>query len=101
MKSLLVLAFVFLILVLPKTVWGATYFIDFVGGSDSNIGISKSAPLKHAPGMQGCLNICGSTIPQAGDRFIFKGGVAWDRTSFPLNIAWSGTAGNPIYFGVD
>jgi len=79
----------------------ATYYIDYASGNDSNNGTSKSTPWQRAPGMPGCASSCNSTTPQPGDRFLFKGGVTWDHTALQWNITWSGTSGNPIYFGVD
>jgi hypothetical protein len=77
-----------------------TYYIDFVGGSNSNNGTSKTSPWKHAPGMVGCVATCGTT-PRPGDRFIFKGGVTWPNAVFTWVWTWSGTAANRIYIGVD
>ncbi len=79
----------------------ATYYIDFASGADSNNGTAKATPWKRAPGMQGISGAAAAKTPNAGDRFIFKGGVTWDHTCFQMNIAWSGASGNPIYFGVD
>jgi hypothetical protein len=80
------------------TAHGATYYVDFASGADTNAGTSKSAPWKHAPGMNG---FGASYVHAAGDRFIFKGGVAWDSTVFNWSISDSGSAGNVDYYGVD
>ena len=79
----------------------ATYYVDFASGANTNSGISKNSPWKYAPGMSGCALNCAVFGLQPGDRVIFKGGVAWDVTAFPLKVNASGTSGNPIYFGVD
>ena len=82
-----------------------TFYIDYEMGNDANNGTSKTFPWKRHPFMNG---FGGSYSHQAGDHFIFKGGVVWPSSSLPLNIyraAWnlksSGTAENPDYYGVD
>src|SRR5581483_2565408 len=77
------------------------FYIDFVGGSDSNSGLSEAAPLKRAPGMQGCSGSCAAISPSGGFGFILKGGVTWDSTTQPWNWNWSGNSGAPIYIGYD
>src|SRR5882757_365431 len=83
---------------LAASLSAATYYVDFSGGSDANSGTSKSAPWRHQPYMQGWT---GNYSHQAGDRFIFKGGVTWTAPSFTMTIAGSGVSGNPDYYGVD
>ena len=75
----------------------ATYYIDFASGSDSSAG-TKASPWKRHPYMAG---FTGSYTHQAGDQFIFKGGVTWDHTAFALTIAAGGSANTPDYYGVD
>jgi putative cofactor-binding repeat protein len=86
--------------VLPRT-FPATYYVDFASGSDENSGVSKDSPWQYAPGMYGCSFNCSSITLNPGDRVIFKGGVTWDSTSFPMVVLWSGSIGAPIYYGVD
>lgn len=66
----------------------ATYYIDFQSGSDVSVGTSKLAPWKRCPGMNG---FAGSYSQQAGDTFIFKGGVSWTSGCFPMT--WKGGIG--------
>lgn len=73
------------------------YFIDFVAGSDSNNGTAKATPWKRHPYMVGGP---GHTH-QAGNRYIFKGGVTWPRECFQMRINMSGASGNSVYYGVD
>lgn len=77
----------------------ATYYVDYVGGSDSNDGLSKSTPWKRHPYMKGGPGRYGHA---GGDRFIFKGGVTWDPSCFPMVVAAGGSAqaGND-YYGTD
>ena len=74
----------------------ATYYIDFAGGSDSNPGTSMAAPWKRHPYMKG---FTGSYSHQAGDRFIFKGGVVWTGC-WPLTVNVGGSASAYDYYGV-
>src|SRR5258708_3190865 len=53
-----------------------TYYIDFEAGSDANDGATKQTPWKLAPTMAGWQG-GGKYVHAVGDRFIFKGGVAW------------------------
>lgn len=79
-----------------------TFYIDFVGGSDSNSvaqAQSNATPWKRAPGMSG--NTISGYSHIAGDRFIFKGGVTWDNTCFMFTIPGSGNSTDSDYFGVD
>ena len=81
------------------TGWAATYYIDYVSGSDSNSGITKSTPWKNQPYMQG---FAGSYTHTVRDQFIFKGGIAWPSTCFPLTpTAGGASTSSPDYYGVD
>jgi hypothetical protein len=77
-----------------------THFIA-ANGSDSNNGTSKTTAWQHLPGMPSCTSNCNSYTPQPGDQFILRGGDTWTASSLGVNWFWSGTAGNPIYIGVD
>lgn len=85
-----------------------TYYIA-ANGSDSNNGTSSASPWAHAPGMPNCKNVCGSTTPNAGDHFTFRGGDTWHlgNSSASSYVGgqwiwnWSGSSANPIYVGVD
>jgi hypothetical protein len=68
-----------------------TYYIG-ANGSDSNNGTSKSSPWLHAPGMTGCSGTCGSTTPQPGDSFIFRGGDTWHYGNSNLSPFVGGTS---------
>lgn len=82
--------------------FASTFYIDFDGGSDSYTSTqaqSKATPWKYCPGMGNATGNSASYSVQAGDIFIFKGGVQWDITS-----TWtlsSGTSGNIITYTVD
>lgn len=89
-----------LILLAARICMGATYYVDFATGADTNNGTAKGTPWKHAPKMQNCASNCNIT-PAAGDQIIFKGGVTWDLTCFGWLVPGSGTINNYIYYGVD
>jgi hypothetical protein len=78
--------------------FGTTYYVDSIGGSDSNNGTSKSTPWKtisqvSSPGL--------SYI--AGDSILLKCGSAWTQgtSNFtsPLTTPNSGQSANPITYG--
>lgn len=58
----------------------AVYYVDFVGGSDSNAGTSPTTPWKRVKGMAGVTGVAAAAGIVNGDTIIFKGGVTW--TSF-------------------
>jgi hypothetical protein len=78
--------------------FGATYYVDYVGGSDSNNGTATGTPWKLAPGMVG---FAASYSHVAGDKFIFKGGVSWPRACFQWNVSNSGSGASWDYYGAD
>lgn len=87
--------YLILFVLLACRMFSATLYIDFVGGSDAAAG-TKIAPWKHHPYMTGWT---GSYSHAAGDQFIFKGGVSWDHTCWPMTIATggSGTGVRDVY----
>src|SRR5262245_2261519 len=93
MMKILVLTFL-----LALNASAATYYIDYASGSDSNSGLSKSAPWQRHPYM---AKFAGSYKHQAGDQFIFKGGVTWPNSCFTMQIMAGGVSGSPDYYGVD
>ncbi len=81
--------------------WAVTYYVDFVGGSDLNTGLSTSVPFKHIKGMTGCANVCNVTTPGNGDVVIFKGGVTWTSGSFPWNIYGGSVSASSVVYTTD
>jgi len=55
----------------------ATYYVDFMNGSDSNPGTSTAAPWKRIKGMTGVTGTAASAPIVSGDTIVFKGGVTW------------------------
>lgn len=86
------------ILVIASNAMATTYYIDYQNGLDSNDGIAKSSPWKRCPGMNG---FAGSYSHSAGDKFIFKGGVTWLSSCFPMTIGYSGSSGANDEYTVD
>jgi hypothetical protein len=91
---------------LPATAQsGRTFYIDFASGSNSNPG-TQAAPWKTHPYMQTSAACTGtgsapSYSHQAGDQFIFKGGVSWPAACFSMKIQAGGSSTSPDYYGVD
>jgi hypothetical protein len=54
----------------------ATYYVDYVGGADTNNGTATSTPWKHCPGDSNATGNADITV-SAGDKIIFKGGVKY------------------------
>jgi hypothetical protein len=77
------------------------YFIDYVGGSDSNAGTSESNPWKHMPTCANATGTAASHTPGPGEGWIFKGGVTVDYQCWPANLPWGGTSAAPDYLGPD
>jgi hypothetical protein len=91
----------FIAIITASAARAATYYVDYTNGNDSNNGTSKATPWKHAPGMNGCSGACNSASLNAGDKVILKGCVTWPNSAFSWSIPFGGSAGNPIYYGVD
>ena len=83
------------------------FYIDFAAGSNSNAGTSKAAPWKSHPYMQTGSGCTGGTTGwggyshQAGDHFVFKGGVSWPAACFTMTIGAGGSSGAHDYYGAD
>jgi hypothetical protein len=75
-----------------------TFYVSYEGGSESNSGESEAQAWQRAPGMQGFTH---PYTHEAGDHFIFKGGVRWPHATLPLIATGSGTPGNEDYYGVN
>src|SRR6185437_6151741 len=86
-----------------------TFYIDAATGSNSNFG-TQASPWKSAPGMQNNTTCSNNIVQhqsagvnyshQAGDHFLFKGGVTWPVACFQITITVGGASGNPDYWGV-
>ncbi|HEV3483140.1 MAG TPA: hypothetical protein VGR97_12520 [Candidatus Acidoferrales bacterium] len=84
---------------------GRTFYIDYDSGSNSNPGTNAS-PWKTHPYMQADPACTGtgsaaSYVHQAGDQFIFKGGVTWPASCFGMAMVAGGSASVNDYYGVD
>ncbi len=83
---------------------GRTFYIDYASGSNSSNGASTSTPWKTAPYMAHTASCDGGSGPaythQAGDRFMFKGGVTWPTSCFQMTIPAGGTSSAQDYYGV-
>ncbi len=75
------------------TTEAATYYVDYVGGSDSNNGTSPGTAFKRCPGDNFATGTALAATLTGGDVVIFKGGVEYP---VELILKWSGSPGNPI-----
>lgn len=82
-------------LVLAGKILGATYYVDYSGGSDAAAGTSTGAAWKHCPGDANATGSAASASLLPGDTVNFKGGVVY-RGSITLSA--SGSAGNQITY---
>lgn len=73
----------------------ATYFVDFVGGDDTNNGTSSDTPWKHAPEDVNATDVADGTTLDDGDIVVFKGGVIYQGTVIHTQ---DGASGNVITF---
>jgi hypothetical protein len=85
-------------LLIAAPCFGATYYVDFVGGSDAHAGTATGTAWKLAPGMSG---FSATYTHVAGDHFILKGGVTWPFVALPWHILYGGTAGNVDTYTTD
>ena len=87
---------------------GASYYVDYSGGSDVSSGASTSSAWKHCPGDPSATGIPSATALNAGDFVFFKGGVPYvltaknpspaSQTAAGIALNWFGTSGNPITY---
>jgi hypothetical protein len=99
------LARVFFILLLslaPSLAFGATYYIDYSSGADSNNGTSTSTPWQHCPGDSAATGTAHSATFSPGDKVIFKGGQSYSVPSGGyITLSWGGSSGSPIVYDGD
>jgi len=74
---------------------GATYYIDFASGNNSNAGTSTGAPWKHSPGDTNATSTAASVTLVAGDVVKFKGGVTYQGFVVLTN---GGSSASPLIF---
>jgi hypothetical protein len=99
MRKFFLAVFLFLI---SAPAFAATYYIDFtaVNGDVANDGKSKNTPWQRHPYMRGWGG-GGKYVHSAGDRFIFRGGVTWPSSVFPMWNPLGGSQAAHDYYGVD
>lgn len=83
-----------LLLVAPA-LHGATYYVDFGSGDDSNAGTASGTAWKHSPGDTNATSMAAGTALSAGDTVLFKSDSVYVGT---VLLSWSGTSGNPITY---
>lgn len=77
----------------------ANYFVDYLGGADSNAGTSTSLPWQHCPGDPAASGVANALTLLPGDTVRFKGGVTYVLTgSTGIVLSTDGVQGNVITF---
>lgn len=76
--------------------FGATYFVDYSGGSDANAGTSSGSPLKHAPGDPRASGNVPASL-SAGDAVYFASS-SHTLTNGGIAVNWSGASNAPITY---
>lgn len=67
----------------------STHYVDWVGGSDANDGLTTGTAWKRCPGMN---SFSGTYTHTPGDIFVFKGGTVWPVAAFQLRITKGGSS---------
>ncbi len=81
------------LLLLAASTQAATYYVDFVGGADSNSGTATNAAWQHCPGDPNATGTASVTTPAPGDTLLFRGGVTYRGA---IRCDFVGTAAQPI-----
>jgi hypothetical protein len=90
-KISIAIAFTFL----PNEASAATYYVDYVGGNNSNTGTVAAAPWQHAPGDPDATDNARNAVLAPGDIVRFKGGVAYRGY---IRARFDGAPGMPITY---
>ncbi len=85
------LGFLVFLLTIGLSADAATYYVSQSTGSDANTGLTMKTPLQSIEKVNGLDHL------DPGDRVLFKCGDTWRKET--LNITWSGTENNKIFFG--
>lgn len=83
---------------------GASYYISYSSGSNSNNGTSEMTPWKSHPYMSSASGCAGSPhayTHSAGDVFTFKQGDSYPNVCFPFTFVAGGSSGNPDIYTYD
>jgi hypothetical protein len=77
----------------------ANYYVDYVGGSDSNFGTSQKVPWQHCPGDPAATGRAATTSLAPGDTVFFKGGVDYVLAGDSgIALIWNGAPGAVITY---
>ncbi len=87
----------------PPTLQGI--YVDYVGGSDDNIGTNPATAWQHCPGDAAATGVANGASLTPGTTVWFKGGVPYVFTAPAqscytpgIQVYWSGTANAPITY---
>jgi parallel beta helix pectate lyase-like protein len=84
---------VVVVVVVAASASAATYYVDYDGGADTNVGTSADASFKHCPGDPAAGDAAKAVELAPGDTVILKGGVVYYGT---IELTRSGQAGKAI-----
>ena len=84
--------YILLILLFACQTFGATYYVSFSDGADSDTGLTEALAWKYAPSMSSSTGVSAGTTFSAGDSLLFKRGDEWEVMGDPLNSVLSGTS---------
>jgi hypothetical protein len=73
----------------------ATYYVDYVGGADTNNGTTTGTSWQHCPGDTNATNNASTCVLVPGDIVYFHGGVTYEGYITP---GVNGTSGHPITY---
>ena len=82
--------FIIILLFIPSLIFGATYYVDAVKGSDANNGLTMATAFQTIGEITD-----GTPVVAAGDIIYLRTGQTWREQ---LTVPSSGTSGNPITF---
>ncbi|MEI8012033.1 MAG: hypothetical protein WCI27_06075, partial [Candidatus Omnitrophota bacterium] len=72
MKNFRQVVILITLIMITSSAWAANYYVDYVGGIDTNIGTGGTIPWKHAPGDPRASGNASRTL-SPGDVVWFKG----------------------------
>ena len=74
-----------------------SYYVDYLAGSDSNLGTNPKTPWKDSPGDPAAMDNVANASLSPGDTVVFKGGVTYEFTSATgIALNWNGAPGAVI-----
>jgi hypothetical protein len=83
----------------------AGFFVDYAGGSDSNVGTNPASAWQHCPGDPAATGVAAGTALNPGDTVWFKAGTTYTLAGdgnplyqTGIGLDWSGSSAAPITY---